>query len=186
MNERGRRGTGIDLTGVRDEDSDQLFRWINDRELVVLSSAFHPVSRDAHDAWFARVRGSDDVAFFAIRLAGTEELIGSCQLHTVNSKHRSAELQIRIGSPEHWGRGHGGEAVRHLLDIGFEDLGLHRIYLTVLAGNERAQRAYLRAGFIREGTLRDAVFVEDRFQDLIVMGILESEWSPRGRSGSAL
>lgn len=178
MNLRGRRGVGIELTSMRDEDSDLLFRWINDRELVVLSSAFHPVTRQAHDAWFARARGSDDVAFFAIRVAGTGELIGSCQLHTINRTHRSAELQIRIGSRQHWGRGLGGEAVRLLLDIGFTDLALHRIYLTVLAGNERAQRAYLRAGFLREGTLRDAAFVDERYQDLIVMAILESEWKP--------
>lgn len=176
MNVSGRRGTTIELTSVRDEDSETFFRWINDRELVVLSSAFHPVAREEHDAWFARSRASDNVAFFAIRMVESVDLIGSCQLHTIDRTHRSAELQIRIGSREHWGHGYGTEAVRLLLDIAFEDLQLHRVYLHVLAGNERAQRAYLRAGFVREGVLREAAFVDGRHQDLVVMGILAAEW----------
>jgi RimJ/RimL family protein N-acetyltransferase len=165
----------VELTTVRDEDSDTLFRWINDRELVVLSSAFHPVTRAAHDAWFARAQSSDEVAFFAIRTFDLNEFIGSCQLHTIDRTHRSAELQIRIGSRAHWSHGFGTEAVRLLLDVGFTDLSLHRVYLHVLADNERAQRAYLRAGFRREGVLRDAAFVDGRYQDLIVMGILDGE-----------
>ena len=41
------------LAPLRDADSDRLFAWINDRELVVSSAAFKPVARTDHDAWFA-------------------------------------------------------------------------------------------------------------------------------------
>ncbi len=48
----------VRLTPLRDEDSDRLFAWINDRELVVSSAPFRPVARADHDAWFAAIRAA--------------------------------------------------------------------------------------------------------------------------------
>ena len=58
----------VRLAALRDEDSDRLFTWINDRELVVSSAPFRPVARADHDAWFAAIREREDVRIFGIRL----------------------------------------------------------------------------------------------------------------------
>ena len=73
-----------------------MFQWINDRELVELSAPFHPVERADHDSWFDRIRAKDDVAIFAIRVPDRDELVGSAQLHGIDPRHGTAELQIRI------------------------------------------------------------------------------------------
>src|SRR5688500_5723763 len=109
------------LTPLRDEDSEALFRWINDTELVELSAPFAPVPEDAHRRWFAEIRSRDDTAIFAIRTLD-DELIGTCQLHGIDRRHRHAELQIRIGERDAWGRGHGTDAVRLLVAHAFEKL----------------------------------------------------------------
>jgi len=44
------------LAPLTDADSEQLFDWINDRDLVVLSAPFRPVHRPDHDAWFRDIR----------------------------------------------------------------------------------------------------------------------------------
>lgn len=68
-----------------------------------------------------------------------------------------------------------------LLAIGFGDLNLRRIFLRVLADNTAAIRLYQSLGFIEEGRLREAVFVDGRYQDLLMMGLLQSEYrSPSG------
>jgi RimJ/RimL family protein N-acetyltransferase len=136
---------------LRDEDSDALFAWINDRELVELSAVFRPVSRAEHDAWFAAVRARDDVAIYAIREDGA--LVGTCQLIREGTE---AELRIRIGVRTAQGRGIGTWAVRELVRRGFEELGLERIWLQVFAVNARAIRAYEKAGFttVRDGATR--------------------------------
>ena len=133
----------VRLEPLRDEDSDRLFAWINDRELVVLSAPFRPVERAAHDAWFDAVRRRDDTRIFGIRVG--DELIGSCQLHSIHDG--SAELQIRIGERVAQGRGYGSEAVRLLLRHAYGELGLRQVRLHVLASNERALALYRRAGF---------------------------------------
>jgi RimJ/RimL family protein N-acetyltransferase len=144
------RGEQILLTPLRDEDSDALYRWINDRELVELSARFAPVDRSDHDAWFENSRARSDVMVFAIRTTPEERLVGTCQL-LLDEDGRSAELRIRIGERDVWGRGLGTEAVGLLVTHAFDHLGLASVWLQVFASNTRARRLYERAGFRVEG-----------------------------------
>jgi len=130
------------LEPLRDEDSDALFAWINDRALVELSAVFRPVTREEHDTWFAQVRARDDVLIRAIREDG--RLVGTCSLLVDGDE---AELRIRIGEADARGRGLGTEAVRMLTARGFGELGLRRIWLQVFRANTRAIRSYEKAGF---------------------------------------
>lgn len=165
----------VRLRPLRKSDSGLLYEWINDRELVVLNSPFHPVSQSDHEMWFESIsKRRPDLVFFVIEELTAASAIGTCQLHTIDCRHRHAELQIRIGHSANCGRGLGTEAVRLLCQFGFADLNLHRIYLHVFAGNTRAITAYEKAGFVREGLLRDAAFIDGQYQDVIVMGKLES------------
>jgi RimJ/RimL family protein N-acetyltransferase len=168
-------GPRVRLAPLADRDSDTLFRWINDRDLVLLSAPFAPVERPDHDAWFDRIRRRPDTVIFAIRLRDGDRLIGTCQLHSIDDVHGNAELQIRIGERDAWGRGLGREAMELLLNHGFGDLGLHRIHLHLLAGNERARRLYERVGFREEGLLREAAVIDGQRTDLLVMAKLATE-----------
>lgn len=66
--------------------------------------------------------------------------------------------------------------VRKIVEIGFEQLGLHRIELVVFDFNEAAIRCYEKCGFVKEGLLRDARRVGNEYWSLYIMSILESEW----------
>jgi RimJ/RimL family protein N-acetyltransferase len=114
----------------------------------------------------------DDVYLFGIRQLTSGRLIGSCQLLSLDRTQRKAELQIRIGDEQARGRGYGTQAVELLVRFGFVDLNLHRIALHVFADNEAAIRTYEKAGFQREGLLRGAAYVDGRYLDVVVMGIL--------------
>ena len=172
------------LEPVRAADSERLFAWINDRELVLLSSAYSPVHEAGHSEWFESIRSRDDVVIFAIRRVADDELIGTCQLLSIDRRHRSAELQIRIGEPQAQGHGLGTEAVELLLGHAFDDLDLQRVQLHVFATNERAIRAYEKSGFEREGVLRDAVYVDGARLDVVVMAKLRLPRSSSSQSGA--
>lgn len=165
-------GARVRLTPLDEADASILFEWINDRTLVELSSAFAPVSAADHLRWFADIRQRPGTHIFAIRRLDDPLVIGTCQLHGIHPVHRSAELQIRIGDTRFRGQGLGTEAVRLLVAFGFGELRLHRIALHVFATNLAAQRAYEKAGFVREGLLKDAAFVGGRFVDTVSMAIL--------------
>lgn len=169
-------GPRVALCPLREQDSPILHTWINDRELVVLSAPYEPVSEQEHRAWFERVQRKPDAVIFGIRLRETDELIGSCQLNTIHPVHRNAELQIRLGETSARGRGLGREATLLLLEFAFADLELHRVYLHVFAGNAAARQMYARAGFREEGCLSEAARIEDVWIDVLVMGILHRQF----------
>ena len=170
------RGRIVELAALRDEDSTTLYEWINDRDLVTQSAPFREVSLAEHDEWFDSVQGRQDMCIFGIRLVDGDRLVGSCQLHSIHAVHRSAELQIRIGARDARERGVGTEATYLLLQYGFQELDLHRIYLYVFESNEPARRLYQRTGFRTEGVLKEAARIDDSWRNVLVMAILRSEY----------
>lgn len=158
-----------------------MFSWINDRDLVVLSSPFKPVARAAHDEWFDNVRLDRACRILVVTDGMSDQAIGYCQLKGLGNPSENAELQIRIGEKEQLNKGIGTAAVVELLNYGFEALNLHRIFLHVFRTNVRAHRAYLKAGFAEEGILREGVKIDAQFIDVIVMGILRREFLSKRR-----
>ena len=171
------RGQKVSLHPLRFEDKEILFKWINDRVLVHFNAPYKPVSELEHDEWFKRITQSEDVFFFIIKENEKDIIIGSCHLHNVHWVHRSAELQTRIGGRKYRNKGYGTEAIELLLKFGFEDLNLHRIYLHVLKDNERARKVYLKTGFIIEGELCQAAFINGKYVDVQLMSILRDAYN---------
>ena len=168
-------GDYVRLTPLRDEDVPLLFTWINERDQVLLNSRYRPVHMADHNAWFDSIRSRDDVTIFGIRTRESDELIGSCQLYDIDPVRGSAALQIRLGAAGERGRGFGTDAVQLLLRHAFDDLRLRRVELSVFAGNAPAIRCYEKAGFSREGLLREAAYIDGKPTDVVVMGILHHE-----------
>ena len=166
----------VKLTSLRADDLPAMFGWINDRELVLRNGSYRPVGEARHRDWFESVQRREDTVIFGIRLREDDRLIGSCQLHGISPIHRAAELQIRIGDPALHGKGYGTDAVRLLLDFAFRDLNLRRVYLHVFGDNAAAVRTYEKAGFVREGLLRGAAYVDGKYLDVLVMAILREEY----------
>ena len=127
--------------------------------------------------------GTDDYTF-VICLLDAERPIGEASLFRLDRLNGSAELGIFIGEVDQWSKGFGTDAVNALVDFGFAELRLERIALNVWTENERAMRAYAKAGFTLEGTLRHDRFEHGRFTDGHVMSILRDEWVVLARRSS--
>jgi diamine N-acetyltransferase len=136
-----------------------------------------PVTLAQEEEFIDAVARAGDQVVSGIAARDDGRLLGVTGLHHLDDPARQAEFGIFLGGPEEWGRGFGGEATRLLVDHGFDVLGLNRIWLHVYADNERGLRAYARAGFRREGVLRQAARRGDRYLDVIAMGILWEDWA---------
>jgi diamine N-acetyltransferase len=172
------KAKNVELTSLDTNDLPTLMTWINEREQVLFNAPYKPVHESQHQAWFESIQKRSDMVIFGIRLVQDNKLIGSCQLHSIDNIHRSAELQIRIGNTSQRGRGYGFQAVRLLLKFAFDDLNLNRVYLHVFSTNATAIRLYEKAGFTKEGTLREAAHINGEYIDVIEMGIVRDEYKP--------
>jgi RimJ/RimL family protein N-acetyltransferase len=174
----------IALAPLRPDDVPALLAWINDREQVLFNAPYRPVPEGQHRAWFESIQQRPDVVIFGIRLLETDQLIGSCQLHSIQPVHRHAELQIRLGEAAQRGRGYGTEATRLLLAFAFKDLNLRRVFLHVFSTNLPALRMYTKVGFRQEGVLRKAAYIDGQEVDVVVMAILREEYAGGGEPAS--
>lgn len=165
-------GEKVALTELRRSDSEILFSWINDPEVVRFSAPYTPVHESGHLAWFDRITTDDSRIVFGIRTMDNARIVGMLQLVNLHPIHRSAELIIRIGQATDRGRGLGSEAVRLAIAFGIRHRNLQRIWLKVFADNVRAIHAYRKAGMVQEGLLRRSCYIDGVWRDECVMAAL--------------
>lgn len=117
---------------------------------------------------------ADPASFSVVELAGGE-LAGAAVLWGVDAHNRVAHIGLAL-RPSFRGRGLGTDTVRLLCRYGFEIRGMHRLQAETLAGNEAMIHSAASAGFVREGVLRQAAWVNGAFADEEILGQLMSEW----------
>lgn len=127
------------------------------------------------DFFFLKAIAETDRYFFLI-LDPNGKIIGETVINAIDWDLSRANFHIFIFHPAERGKGIGSWAVEVSQDFAFDQLHLHRLELDVFSFNPRAKKAYLRAGFKREGVLRDAVLDRGQYAEDIIMAILEDDW----------
>jgi len=138
-----------------------------------------PLSEVQLADYLATAVGSHARARIYTALDETGEAVGHIELGFIDMNNATAAVCRVLVFAAARRRGACAPMVGRLLEIGFGELGLRRIELRVYAFNTPAIRCYERAGFVREGVLRQAQRVGHELWDLVVMGILREEWEAR-------
>lgn len=172
------RGQQVYLRPAEREDLPTFVRWFSDAEVLHNLAMFAPMSHASEAAWYEAMLAENGRSryHFVICLRANHRPIGTIGLEEINHVDGRAEFGIAIGERDEWGKGYGTDATRAICDFGFGQLRLERISLFVYAGNDRGRRAYEKAGFVHEGTLRRAHYDRGEHHDVHVMGLLRSEW----------
>lgn len=118
----------------------------------------------------------DTTRYLFLIISPKNRIIGETVINEINNKTKSANFRIAIFQPSEQDKGLGTWATEVTRDFAFEVLKLHRLSLDVFSFNSRAEKCYLKAGFKREGILRDAVLNGNEYADDVLMSILEKEW----------
>ena len=106
------------------------------------------------------------------------EFAGSVGCHPINWQNRNCNIGYWI-APQHQGKGIVTRCCATLLDYLFDDVRLHRVVIECGTGNAKSCAIPRRLGFTREGITRHGEWVNDRWVDLVVWSILDSEWRAR-------
>jgi RimJ/RimL family protein N-acetyltransferase len=175
-------GERIRLRASERDDVKKFYIWVNDPEVTRHLSLYLPMSTVDEENWFDRMTKRDQnekTLVIEIKDGDGWRMIGNCGVFDIDLINRSGELGIMLGEKDEWNKGYGTEAMALLVDHCFGTLNLHRVHLRVYAENLRAKRSYEKAGFVEEGRLREAVYKHGKYDNVIVMSILYSEWMER-------
>ena len=169
-------GEKVALGPLRRDSWPLYMKWFNDFEYLRTTAQVRPTTLEALEAEFGASSKHEDEIELVIYELATLRPIGGINLHRINHFHRRAEFGIGIGEKDCWGKGYATEATRLMLDYGFTILGLNTISLWVLRYNQRAIRAYRRAGFREGGRWRQAYRLGNQAHDIIYMDCLTDEF----------
>lgn len=154
--------------------------FLNDPEVQATLNFDYPTSLAKTEAWFSKNLLAPNRVDFAFIRNEDSAVIGFGGFINVNPKARKAELYIFVGDKSCWGKGFGRDGYKLLVNYGFGELGLERIYLYQLAENERAVRATAALGWKTEGLLRKDIWSHGEMKDQYVLSILRDEWEGSG------
>jgi RimJ/RimL family protein N-acetyltransferase len=168
----------IELQAFGREDFQRLMSWISSPEFLLqwAGPIFQfPLDTPQLERYLAAATETPPVRKIFKAVAGGE-VVGHIELDVIDRRNSSARMS-RVLITDAWrGRGTGRAMVQALLELGFGELGLHRIDLVVFDFNLTAIACYEKAGFVREGHIRDARRMGDGYWSLYQMSMLEDEW----------
>lgn len=174
------KGKLIELREYKKEDVKLAKEYVNNWEIAknLAPGIPYPYTLEDEEKWYesnSSVR-SDNVYNFAIEALDNGEYIGGCGINSVNWKNSIAEVGIFIGNQEYHNRGYGTDAMLVLINFIFNQMNLNKIKLNVYSYNNRAIKCYEKCGFKKEGILREELFRNGQYHDIIIMGILKGEF----------
>ena len=173
-------GEDVRLRPVQKSDTGYFVEWYNDFDVMQYVGMYLPVTEIGWAKLIEEfsITRAETEALFVIEIINSDSFkpIGTVGLHNIKSFISNAMFGIDIGEKDRWSKGYGTEAGQLIIRYGFEQLGLHRIGSFVYSFNDRSIRLHDRLGFTREGCRREAVYVNGKYHDEVLFGLLRRYW----------
>lgn len=164
----------IEIHRVEPEDLDWLREWRNNPELYINFNQYREIDKREQERWYEGL--SKNFHPFVVWKGDTR--IGYVALRNINDILRSAEFSLFI-IPEYRHKGFGKEALRQIVEYGFEMLNLQVIYSIVFEFN-KAIELYKKFGFKIDGLLRRTCYRKGRYFSSYYISMLKEEYENSG------
>ena len=168
-------GNKIVLRDVQKNDMIDKVRWFNDPQVNKTLLLEESLDLNGTLKWFDEHANDDSRKEFVVENKHSVR-IGITGLLHINRKHGTAECYCVIGDKAYWGKGIGTEVHKLLVDWGFKNLGLNKIWADIRTENIAIIKVIEKLGFKVEGTLRQERIIEGSRIDVVRIGLLQDEF----------
>ena len=174
-------GEKVHLNAMTKEDANTVQDWLADSQFARLYDALPamPPTRDTVVSDIEDANNDKNTYSFAVRLRNAATLIGKIELDGIIWVHRYSYISIAI-APQYQAQGYGTEAMLLAIDFAFNELNLHRLFLSVFSYNQPAIALYEKLGFVREGEYREHIRRDGEWHSMCFYGLLHHEWESVG------
>jgi RimJ/RimL family protein N-acetyltransferase len=168
-------GKHVYLRAVEKEDAVVITKWHNDPDVRKLSRCGGlPVSRTSEEEDIEAARTAREVYLLIVQKTSNTP-VGFVRGKIIDIPARTVWLRFAMGDTATWGRGFAREALTLFLKWLFTEQNMHRVTLETYAANKRAVTFFTKIGFKKEGMLRQAVYIDGAYEDIISFGLLKHE-----------
>jgi len=160
-------------------------KWTHDSEFMRMMeiSPARPMSaaiiKKQYEKLEKQIDESKNLYHFAIRAKEDDRLIGKADVQWIEWTNGNGWIQLGIGSAEDRRKGYGSQVLRMLTRFAFAELNLFRVSARIPEYNEAAIALFKKFGFEEEVRRRQALDRDGRRWDLLVFGLLNSDWQNR-------
>lgn len=169
-------GENVTLKILEERHLEDLRQMRNAADTSMFLTSVLQISEAEQKAWFRGMSLDSSKMYFAVEIKNGD-FAGVVRCDEWDKVNRSIRIGVDI-APDHRRQGLATETYRILLPYLFNQLGIHRVWLLVAEFNEPAIALYRKLGFREEGSQREALFRDNRFNDYIMMSLLESDETP--------
>ncbi|MBS4535688.1 GNAT family N-acetyltransferase [Clostridium sp. D2Q-14] len=170
------KGTKVVLREIKEEDIPLLHKYNNNWSIMkkmYFDVPFPKLIYEDFDRYKKISSNTPDKYSFVIETIHESQLIGECRIIDINWLSRIARIGICIGNKSFHGKGYGTDTLNLLCTFIFDNMNMNKISLKVLSSNSNAINCYLKYGFIEEGYLKNEVFRDGEYLDIIIMSIFK-------------
>ncbi len=161
----------INFINLSAAEKEMVRNWRNNEKIRKWMYNDNIITKDEHVNFINFLKNSKDKVYWLVKKEDSNIYVGVLNLVNISWRHRNAYLGIYT-NPEQRIRGSGKIILSFILKIAFSFLNLHSLKLEVIENNEPAIRLYRNFGFQKEGKLREFVYKNGEWKDVIVMGLI--------------
>lgn len=154
-------GDIVGLRAIEVEDLPQLLKWRNNPSLRKFFREYRELNSTLQAEWYQNkvLNSPNDIMFSIINLANNR-LLGACGLCYIDWINRNADLSLYIGENELYvDKKYANDAAKILLEFGYRELGLHKIYSEIFDFDEEKRDLLLMLNFSFEGRQCDKYWI---------------------------
>ena len=163
-------GERLYLSPMNVEDAETYVNWLSNRDVTDNLGMTASVVNLQGEKEYLESKKENSYDFSIV--LNDDTLIGNISLMDVKESSGKATLGVFIGDESNRNKGYGTEAMKLLVDYGFNILRLHNIDLKVFSFNERAIKSYEKVGFKEYGRRHESYFLDGKYHDEICMEII--------------
>lgn len=175
------KGKVVGLRSIEKEDLSILRDWRNTDSFRKNFREFRELSMRNQELWHEKMISSSTDFMFIIERIDDKIPLGACGLLYANWIIRSADYSFYIGYQDAYidDEGYAEEASRLLINYGFNNLNLNKIWMELYEFDNRKLTFFEKLGFKVDGRLRDNCYEDGRYHDSFLISILKREWETK-------
>jgi [ribosomal protein S5]-alanine N-acetyltransferase len=172
------------LRKLRLEDCHDLFEYTSNAEVAKYVSWNKHDELEQATKYIQKVMDDyeegDNPYVWAIEYKENGKMIGTMEFFLYSKKNQWCELESDM-NPLYWNKGLNTEALKAIIEYCFNTLQLNKVQARCYAENKGSAKVLKKAGMTYEGTMRQHLFSDGQFHDILRFSILKEEFLNQGK-----